>query len=384
MTPKHPRTRPPTRKHRKVGQAQGQAENGAPADDVSVEIVPDPEALQAELDELTRWFDGTEPLPVDEAERALGRIHGTKDAHELAADRAEALTQIQVAEATLESLATPAVPVEAPSAEPPPAPAAPKRKIKKQAAHTERLRQVARLAVTASVNLRQAEAALERLPHPEPEVLAAVEQAQEAVGSARGQLDPARRRTVGALISATGMVIVISTVGWPASTYLVPTALVLVVTADMRVAGVNAKKTKERLEEELATFEAGSGVDLEEGRVQVTAWQEASARRDDAARRHAEAWAAWEEVAPGADPGDVEELIEAQAPPPAPEPRPAPPEPDPATERARVMAEQLIEDATRELAMIAEAEAELRLKERAERSLAWHQAKAALESARAQ
>ena len=377
MTPKHPRTRPPTRKHRKVGQAQSQAENGAP-DNVSVEVVPDPEALQAELDELTKWFDGTEPLPVDEAQRALGRIHGTKDANELAADRAEALTQIQVAEATLESLATPAVPVEAP------APAQPKRKAKKQAAHTERLRQVARQAVTASVNLRQAEAALERLPYPEPEVLAAVEQAQKAVGSARSQLDPARRRTVGALISATGMVIVISTVGWPASAYLVPTALVLVVTADMRVAGINAKKTKERLDEELATFEAGSGVDLEAGRAQVTAWQEASARRDDAARRHAEAWAAWEQVAPGTDPGDVEELIEAQAPPPAPEPQPAPPEADPATERARVMAEQLIEDATRELAMIAEAERELQLKERAERSLAWHQAKAALESAQAQ
>ncbi len=381
MTPKHPRTRPPTRKHRKVGQAQAQAENGAPADDVSVEITPDPEALQAELDELAKWFDGAEPLTVDEAERALGRIHGTKDANELAADRAEALTQIQVAEATLESLATPAVPVEAAAPEAPPVPAAPKRKVKKQAAHTERLRQVARQAVTASVNLRQAEAALERLPHPEPEVLAAVEQAQEAVGSARGQLDPARRRTVGALISATGMVIVISTVGWPASTYLVPTALVLVVTADMRVAGVNAKKTKERLDEELATFEAGNGVDLEAGHAQVTAWQEANARRDDAARRHTEAWAAWEQVAPGTDPGDVEELIEAQAPPPAPEP---PPGSDPATERARVMAEQLIEDATRELAMIGEAEGELRLKERAERSLAWHRTKAALESAQAQ
>ena len=275
-----------------------------------------------------RWFDGTEPLPAEEAERALRRIHGTKDANELAADRAEALTQIQVAEATLESLATPAVPVEEPAPEPPP-PAQPRRKVKKQAAHTERLRQVARQAVTASVNLRQAEAALERLPHPEPEVLAAVEQAKEAVGSARSQLDPARRRTVGALISATGMVIVISTVGWPASTYLVPTALVLVVTADMRVAGVNAKKTKERLDEELATFEAGNGVDLEAGRAQITAWQEASARRDDAARRHAEAWAAWEQVAPGTDPGDVEELIEAQArrPPRTHAPRPSPTRP---------------------------------------------------------
>ena len=382
MTPKHPRTRPPTRKHRKVGQGQTQAENGAPADDVSVEIAPGSEALRATLEELTAWFEGAEPLSVEDAQRALSRIHGTKDANELAADRAEALTPIQVAQSTLEALATPAVPLAEPAPAPEPAP--PRRKARKQAAHTERLRHVARQAVTASVNLRQAEAALERLAHPEPEVLAAVEQAQEAVGSARSQLEPARRRTVGALISATGMVIVISTVGWPASVYLVPTALVLVVTADMRVAGVNAKKTKEQLDEQLATLEADGGVDLEAGQAQVSAWQEAAARRDDAARRHAEAWAAWEQVAPGQDPGEVEELIGAQAP--APEavaaPVPAPvAEPDPATERARVMAEQLIEDATRELAMIGEAEAELRLKERAERSLAWHETRAALESA---
>lgn len=380
MTPKHSRTRPPTRKHRNVGQSVPQAENRPEVDEVSVEIEPEgPEVIRARLDKIAALLGGQEPMPAEEAARALGRIHGTKTAGELVADRAEALTQIQVAEATLQSLAMPALPVVVP------APVVPvRRRDKKRAdAEPQRLRQVARLAVTATVNLRQAEVALDRLPHPPPEVIAAVEGAQSEADAARSQLEPARRRTVGALISASGMVIVISTVGWPASVYLVPTAMVLMVTADMRVAGVTAKQTRARLAERMAAAESRSGTDLDAARNQVAAWQEANARRDDGARRHQEAWAAWEQIAPGRDPGTVEDLIGGDGPAPAPvAPETAvPPAPDPVSERARLMAEQLIEDATRELAMIAEAESELRLRLRAERSLAWHEARAALDSA---
>jgi len=382
VTPKHSRTRPPTRKHRKVGQPHAQPEIVPGAGDISVEISLDNTDIRARLDEIAGLLGGAEPLSVEEARRALGRIHGTKDLAELAADRAEALAQIQVAQATIDSLATPAGAVGAPPATPGPSrrrrerPGAEARERKRSEADQERIRRVARLAVGATVNLRQAEAAVERLPHPEPDLLSAAEEAQSEVESARSQLDPARRRTVGALISATGMVIVIATVGWPASVYLVPTSLVLLVTADMRVAGVAARRTRERLADRLTTAEAAGGADLATAQAQVASWQEACARRDDAARRHAEAWEAWEEVGPGKDPAEVEELFGAPAEPVADAPAPAPP--DPATERARVMAEDLVEGATRELAMIAEAEGELQVRRRAELSLAWHEAASAL------
>lgn len=349
--PKGARTRPPTRKHRTVGQPPAPAGNTG---DPAVEVAPDdPDAGAGEA--------GWEPFSVEEAERVLARIHGTKDARELTADRAEAMAQIQVAEATLAALAVPALPVRT----------APER----TAPDPERLRRVARLAVTASVNLRQAEAALERLPHDlaagaAMPTLAAIETAREEAERAREEMNPARRRTVGALISASGMVIVIATVGWPAWAYLVPTQLVLLVTADLRVAGAQTRKMRGLLAERVSA--GGIDVDhLDEAKDALNTRSGAQARRDDAARRHAEAWAAWEGIAPGADPGAVEALIDRAGPTPS-LPSPAPTPDDPATERARLMAETLIEEAVRELAMIAEAEAELALRLRAERSLAWH------------
>ncbi|MGH8998770.1 MAG: hypothetical protein ACRDY7_05200, partial [Acidimicrobiia bacterium] len=71
---------------------------------------PPPSDAATRLEEATRALGGAEPMGLDEARRVLGRVHGTKDAAELAADRAEAIAQMDLAKATLAGLDTPPSP----------------------------------------------------------------------------------------------------------------------------------------------------------------------------------------------------------------------------------------------------------------------------------
>ncbi|MGH9039289.1 MAG: hypothetical protein ACRDZ3_03575, partial [Acidimicrobiia bacterium] len=156
-------------------------------------------------------------------------------AADLAASRAEAQAQLEAARATLADLdaAPPCPPV--PDIVP------------------DVLRDAARETQGTAGEATEAENFLAALPAgPDLEVLEAAEQAQIDARNASADLPPAWRRTAGSLISATGMVIVIAALGWDAWVYLIPAALVVVITADLRVAAATHRAATARAAETMA------------------------------------------------------------------------------------------------------------------------------------
>ena len=310
---------------------------------------------------------------------------GEVDRATLAADRAEAAAELAAARRSLGLPESPPRPVPAPTPEPEPVPEPPS-PLPLPPFDPAPLREAAEALKRTKHELHRAEAALAALPSPSPPNQAALAVAEAE--AAREQLVPARRRLAGALISGTGMAIVVTALGWPAWWYLVPTVLIAIITADLRVAGAAAKEASAQAEQQL--------------RVPARAQEmEAVTRRaQEARRRCAEAEARWADLAPGFDPADVESLVEreeaavreasAQAAPAAPEeardteasgsePAEEPPDlladlPDPGDDPVRALAVRLAEDAGRTLAAIARQLADLDRVEYARLSLEWHAA----------
>jgi len=251
-------------------------------------------------------------------------------AADLAAARAEALAQIQAARSTLADLENA-----------PPCPPMPD-------IVPDVLRDAARETREAAAEAAETESFLSALPPgPDADVLDAAEQALTDARNASADLPPAWRRTAGALISATGMVIVIAALGWPAWLYLLPATLVVVITADLRVAAAAHRQASAQATEAMAATGLSDPEEFPAAQAKARTALAARTRSEAAARRRDEAAAHWAKLAPGTPPEEVETLIERLS---------SPPEPvvDPETERARSLAAKLVEEGERELDRIAE------------------------------
>jgi hypothetical protein len=183
-------------------------------------------------------------------------------------------------------------------------------------------------------------------------VLDEAEAALTDAKSACADLPPAWRRTAGSLISATGMVIVIAALSWDAWVYLLPAALVVVVTADLRVAAAAHRAAMARAAEAMAATGLAGPEDLPGAQAKAKTAAAARARAEAAAGRRDETAAHWARLAPGTAPEDVEALIERLS-------SPVEPAVDPERERTRALATRLMEDATRELDRIDEQSGQL-------------------------
>jgi hypothetical protein len=124
----------------------------------------------------------------------------------------------------------------------------------------------------------------------------------------REELPATWRRLVGALISATGMAIVVGALGWSVYWLLVPIALIAILTVDLRLAGKAAREASDEAALELATV--GGGTDgLDRIRHQRSTAGEVEARLEAARAGRDAAYDRFEELAPGRHPSEVDDII---------------------------------------------------------------------------
>jgi hypothetical protein len=298
------------------------------------------------FEQATEALDGDPALPADEARAVLEQAAGLPSRDDVSADRAEALAQLNAALASMAAHVPPDVSGAGPE-----------------------LRAAAKAVATSLVDLHQAQKKLSWLTTVDPGRLDAAKAAIDALKEAREDLPPARRRTVGSLISATGMGLVVGTLGWPAWAYLVPTQLMLLMTADLRVAGIRARRASVAAAEQMAAAGVAGAEGLDRARARVQDWKTAEDRVAACVARVAGARAAWDKVSPGTDPEEVEVVIQRRL---------AAAPVDPATAQARLLAEMLLDEARRDLARADAVIKVLDQAEHARRSLEWWAAREAL------
>jgi hypothetical protein len=221
------------------------------------------------------------------------------DTAALVADRAEAVAELAAAR---RALGLPETPPRSPAPAPTPVAAAPE-------FDPTPLREAAQAVLEAARRLEALGASPEEAARSDAGALAAADQAVADAQAAQDQLAPAWRRTVGALISGTGMAIVVAALGWPAWWYLIPIVLIAVVTADLRVAGSAAQEASVRAKNSVAALGAGGAEVLQRVREQAKDQEVAGHRTEEVRRLHDEAMARWSELAPGEDPAEVEILV---------------------------------------------------------------------------
>ena len=244
-------------------------------------------------------------MSIEEARAVADAISGL-DRDTLLAERAEAEAQLRAAEATL------GIPPAASNGETAREQEPDEATQKTQdvdaphgalTLHVEELRQAAAAARAADEELAQAAAATERPPGGDAQ-LGTAESAFARALEIQEDLPAAWRRLVGALISATGMAIVIGALGWNIYWLLVPIALIAILTVDLRLSGKAAREV---------SAEAASAVGaeaLDRIRLHGASMEEATEARLAAARAEREAaYARFEELAPGRHPSEVEEII---------------------------------------------------------------------------
>jgi hypothetical protein len=247
----------------------------------------------------------------------------------LAADRAEALAQLEAALATLGE-AEPGTRGTAPEA----------------AAAPEELRQAAREVLAAESEVELAEQALARMPSGGAEALRAAEAAVADGEAARSAVPAARRRALGALISGTGMAIVIAALAWHPGWYVVPVALVAVLVADLRATASASRSASVRAVRLLAEAGMAGTEGLERALGRQREREQAMQRLEGARHRRDAARSRWEELAPGIEPAGVESLIGRLAGESAGTSAQEPALPD----AVRILARGLVEDARRRIA----------------------------------
>jgi hypothetical protein len=236
------------------------------------------------------------------------------DRDALLAERAEAEAQLRAAEATL-GIPPPPPTVQVPETQETDHPAKKSDEVNVQQAEAGpqvdwvELRAAAAACFDADEELAlAAEAAIER-PLPDATDLGTAESAFARALDAREDLPAAWRRLVGAMISATGMAIVVGALGWNVYWLLVPIALIAIMTVDLRVAGKAAQEASAEAARELASVgvPGAEGLDRirsERARIDVVEARLATARADRDA-----AYARFEELAPGRLPSEVEDII---------------------------------------------------------------------------
>jgi hypothetical protein len=257
--------------------------------------------------------EGFTPLTVEEARALMMEAVGV-DRDTLLAERAEA--QLRAAEATLGISRPPANgrPDGEGGAEQEPDEGAQNRKDVDRhdgvdgEFDVEALRRAATLARAADDELaRAASEATVRLP--DEARLGPAESAFARALELQDELPAAWRRLVGALISATGMAIVVGALGWSVYWLLVPIALIAILTVDLRVAGKAAREASAEAAQELAAVGITGADGLERIRRQRTTTEETESRLAAARAERDAAYARFEELAPGRRPSEVEEIV---------------------------------------------------------------------------
>ena len=247
-------------------------------------------------------------MSIEEARAVADAVTGL-DRDTLLAERAEAEAQLRAAEATLGI--TPAASNGETAAEQEPDEATQKTQDVDApdgalTLHVEELRQAAAAARAADDELAEAAAATER-PGGDVETAAAESVLARSL-EIQEDLPAAWRRLVGALISATGMAIVIGALGWNIYWLLVPIALIAILTVDLRLSGRAAREVSAEAAHELAAADAAEA--LERIRLDgASSIEEAEARLATARAEREAAYARFEELAPGRHPSEVEEII---------------------------------------------------------------------------
>ena len=245
--------------------------------------------------------EGFTPLSVEEA-RALMSELTEVDRNALLAERAEAEAQLRAAEATL-GLA------EQEREEPTQKPL----NVEAQEESAPEIDVAALRAAAAQARAADdvlALAASEASERPVAEVqLGTAESAFARALEIREELPATWRRLVGALISATGMAIVVGALGWSVYWLLVPIALIAILTVDLRLAGKTARETSAEAATALASVGAVGGDELDRVRQQRTRPDDTEARLTTARAERDAAYARFEELAPGRRPSEVDEII---------------------------------------------------------------------------
>ncbi len=257
------------------------------------------------------------PMSVEEARALMTEGVTDLDRDALLAERAEAEAQLRAAEATLGRVAPTAS-----NGEEAPAQEALEQEPDEVAQKThdvdapkgaasldvEELRRAAAEARAADDELAAAASEAER-PLPGDGQLGTAESAFARALEIREDLPAAWRRLVGALISATGMAIVVGALGWNVYWLLVPIALIAILTVDLRLSGKAAREVSAEAARELATVGVDGTEGLDRIRLQRTLVEEAENRLATARANRDAAYARFEWLAPGRRPSEVEEII---------------------------------------------------------------------------
>jgi hypothetical protein len=259
------------------------------------------------------------PLPEEEARALMTEALTGIDRSTLLAERAEAEAQMRAAEATL-GLTPPAAnglpaageergeaaqkspAVEADALEAVVIPDVPELDV-------AALRRAAASARAADDVLARAAFEAAERPLPAEGHLGTAENAFAQAAEIQEDLPAAWRRLVGALISATGMAIVIGALGWNTYWLLVPIALIAIMTVDLRLSGKAAREASAEAARELAAVGVVGSAGLEHVRQERARMEDAEGRLAAARVSRDAAYARFEELAPGRAPSELDDII---------------------------------------------------------------------------
>ena len=236
------------------------------------------------------------------------------DRDDLLAERAEAEAQLRAAEATLGIPPTPPNRHGAKTQEPD-HPAKKSDEVNAQQAEAgpqidlAELRSAAAACLVADDELAVAADVATQRPLPDEGQLGTAESAFARALDAREDLPAAWRRLVGALISATGMAIVVGALGWNVYWLLVPIALIAIMTVDLRVAGKAAREASVEAAQVLASVGVPGAENLDRIRSERARIEMAEARLVTARATRDAAYARFEELAPGRLPSEVDDIV---------------------------------------------------------------------------
>ena len=176
-------------------------------------------------------------------------------------------------------------------------------------------RAAARARAADDILARAASEAAERppsaraVPGPAGEALGGAEDLFARALELRDDVPAAWRRLVGAMISATGMAIVIGALGWNVYWLLLPIALVAIMTVDLRVAGKAAREASAEAAEQLAAVGGAGPAGLDAVRLERARMDEAELRLAEARAGRDVAYAEFAALAPGRLPSEVDDVI---------------------------------------------------------------------------
>ena len=236
------------------------------------------------------------------------------DRDDLLAERAEAEAQLRAAEATL-GIPPPPPNGQGGKTQEPDHPAKKSDEVNTQQAQAGpqvdavELRSAAAACLAADDELAVAADEATQRPLPDEGQLGTAEFAFARALDAREDLPAAWRRLVGALISATGMAIVVGALGWNVYWLLVPIALIAIMTVDLRVAGKAAREASVEAAQVLASVGVPGAENLDRIRSERARIEVAETRLVTARATRDAAYARFEELAPGRLPSEVDEII---------------------------------------------------------------------------